>query len=231
MTIELLDEGEFAGKMSGRSDSFQGKFRYFSEVSDPRIFGRDSSNPYYDLLYHVALEGRHCAQGNTSHEHASARQVVGQDTNIHPSVWSNILPEDFFIVELGTCTGGSTSHFAAGTTGKVISVDIESRPDTIERLKSFGNIELIVGNTRDPSLAWQISKRGPIDILFIDTDHNAEQVIIELSLYGPLVRPGGIILFDDIRINDGMSQWWDSLNEDKLELPEMHHTGFGVFFR
>ena len=182
--------------MSDRSDSFQHNFRDLTEVSDLRVFGRDASNPYYDLLYYVAKE----------------------------------LPSDL-IVELGTCTGGSTSHFAAGSTGKVISLDIESRPDTIERLKPFDNIELIVGNTRDPALAWQICKRGPIDILFIDTDHTAEQVIIELSLYGPLVRPGGIILFDDIRINDGMSQWWDNLNEDKLELPEMHHTGFGVVFR
>ena len=113
----------------------------------------------------------------------------------------------------------------------MISIDIESRPDTIERLKPFDNIELIVGDTRDPALAWQISKRGSIDILFIDTDHNGEQVIIELSLYSPLVRPGGIILFDDIRINDGMSQWWDNLDEGKFELPGMHHTGFGVVFR
>ena len=182
--------------MTDRIYTFQRQFRNFANVLHPSVFSRDSSNPYYDLLYYVAKE----------------------------------VPSDL-IVELGTCTGGGTSHFAAGTTGKVISIDIESRPDTVERLKPFDNVELVVGNTRDPALAWQIGKRGPIDILFIDTEHNAEQVIIELSLYGPLVRPGGIILFHDIRINEGMSQWWDNLDEDKLELPEMHHSGFGVVFR
>ncbi len=70
-------------------------------------------------------------------------------------------------------------------------------------------------------------------MLFIDTVHTAEQFAAELALFGPLVRPGGVILFDDIRINEGMSQWGggDNLKENKLELPEMHPTGFGVVFR
>lgn len=136
-----------------------------------------------------------------------------------------------FVVELGTCTGGSTSHLAAGTSGKVLSIDIEIRPDARERLLAFDNVELMQGDTRDAALVAEVATRGPIDLLFIDTDHIAEQVTAELALFGPLVRPCGLIFFDDIRINPGMSAWWDSLDEDKLELPEMHWTGFGVVFR
>ncbi len=136
-----------------------------------------------------------------------------------------------FVVELGTCTGGSTSHLAAGTSGNVLPIDIEIRPDARERLLAFDNIKLRHGDTRDPELVAEVAKRGPIDLLFIDTDHTAEQVTAELSLFGPLVRPGGLIFFDDIRMNPGMSAWWDELDEDKLDLPEMHWTGFGVVFR
>ena len=136
-----------------------------------------------------------------------------------------------YVVELGTCTGGSTSHLAAGTSGNVLSIDIEIRPDAKERLFAFDNVELMQGDTRDPALVAEVAKLGPIDLLFIDTDHTAEQVTIELALFGPLVRPGGLVFFDDIRINPGMSTWWDALDEDKLELPEMHWTGFGVVFR
>ncbi len=135
------------------------------------------------------------------------------------------------VVELGTCTGGSTSHLAAGTSDKVLSIDIEIRPDARERLLAFQNVELMQGDTRDTELVAEVAKRDPIDLLFIDTLHTADQVTAELALFGPLVRPGGLIFFDDIRMNPGMSAWWDGLEEDKLELPEMHWTGFGVVFR
>ncbi len=182
--------------ISDRAKEFLNRFENPSQCQDPRSFGFDGSNPYYNLLYSVAKE-------------------------LQPNL----------VVELGTCTGGSTSHLAAGTSGKVLSIDIEIRPDAKKRLLAFDNVELMQGDTRDPELVAEIAKRGPIDLLFIDTDHTADQVIAELALFGPLVRPGGLIFFDDIRINPGMSAWWDSLQEDKFELPEMHWTGFGVVFR
>ncbi len=182
--------------MSDRAKAFLSQLGNPSQCPDPRSFGFDGSNPYYNLLYSVAKE---------------------------------LQPD--FVVELGTCTGGSTSHLAAGTNCKVISIDIEIRPDARERLLAFDNIELIQGDTQDPALVAEIVKHGLIDLLFIDTDHTAEQVTAELALFGPLVRSGGLILFDDIRINPGMSAWWDSLEENKLELPDMHWTGFGVVFR
>ena len=135
------------------------------------------------------------------------------------------------VVELGTCTGGRTSHFCAATSGKVISIDIETRPDARERLRVFNNLVLLTGDTRDPELAKQIGQYGPIDLLFIDTDHTAEQVKVEIELYCPLVRQGSLILLDDIRMHPCMSQWWDELDEDKLELNNLHWTSFGVIFR
>ncbi len=149
--------------------------------------------------------------------------------NLLYSVAKELQPK--LVIELGTCTGGSTSHLAAGTSGKVLSIDIEIRPDARELLLAFDNVELMQGDTRDPELVAEVAKRGPIDLLFIDTLHTAEQVTAELVLFSPSVRQRGLIFFDDIRINPGMSSWWDSLDEDKLELPEMHWTGFGVVFR
>jgi predicted O-methyltransferase YrrM len=42
--------------MSERSESFLQIYGNLSEVTDPHVFGRDESNPYYDLLYSVAKE-------------------------------------------------------------------------------------------------------------------------------------------------------------------------------
>lgn len=41
--------------------------------------------------------------------------------------------------------------------------------------------------------------RGSVDVLFIDGDHSAAGVRADLAMYGPLVRPGGVILLHDIR--------------------------------
>jgi predicted O-methyltransferase YrrM len=180
----------------GRIERFNALVETIERPTDARVFGRDASNPYYDLLYWVAKA-------------------------LQPN----------FVVELGTCTGGSTAHLAAGTRGKVLSIDIEFRAGTAERLEAFGNIELLVADTRSPEVATKVIDHGSIDLLFIDTDHTAEQVRIEMSIFGPIVREGGLILLDDIRMHPCMSAWWDELDEVKLELPEMHWTSFGVIFR
>lgn len=169
----------------------------------------------------------------SNHDVADTR-VYGRDPGnpYHDLLyWTSIRLKPQLTVELGTCTGGSTSYLAAATTGKVVSIDIETRQSAIEGLAQFDNVELIKGDTRDPVLASEIAKRGPIDLLFIDTDHTAEQVSAEMALYGPLVRSGGIILFDDIRMHPCISAWWDELEEEKLEMPDLHWTSFGAVFR
>lgn len=186
---------EFYQLMSERSTAFLEQYSELAPVVHPHVYGRDGSNPYYDLLYHVSL-------------------------NEKPNL----------TVELGCCTGGSTSYLAAGSSGKVISIDIAIQEGARSRLAVFPNVELIEADTREPGTAELIASRGPIDILFIDTDHTAEQVTIEMSLFAPLVKEGGIILLDDVRMNS-MPQWWDELDEDKLEMPHLHWTSFGVIFR
>ncbi|HLO98001.1 MAG TPA: CmcI family methyltransferase [Fimbriimonas sp.] len=100
----------------------------------------------------------------------------------HDLLWfATKVLEPKLTVELGACTGGSTSYLAAASTGQVISIDIENRAETHQRLSVFDSIKLIHGDTRDPALAQQISKHGQIDLLFIDTDHTTEQVKAEMG--------------------------------------------------
>jgi len=195
-TGETLSDPAWRPAPNDRAADFVREFSHLPVPEDPRVFGRDGSNPYYDLLYWVSKRTR-------------------------PTL----------TVELGTCTGGSTSNLAARSIGKVVSIDIELRPDARERLAAFENLEQIQADTRDPEVAKTVAAKGPIDLLFIDTEHSADQVSAELDFFGPLVRQGGLMFFDDIRINPGMSAWWDALPEEKLELPDMHWSGFGVVFR
>jgi cephalosporin hydroxylase len=69
-----------------------------------------------------------------------------------------------------------------------------------------------VGDSHDPaSLDWlrdQLDGR-PVDALVIDGDHMVDGVHADLAMYGPLVRPGGLILLHDIAsVGDPRSEVW-----------------------
>jgi hypothetical protein len=38
---------------------------------------------------------------------------------------------------------------------------------------------------------------NPVDVLVVDGDHHLEGIMQDLRMYGPLVRPGGLILMHD----------------------------------
>lgn len=163
---------------------------------EPRLVGRDVSNPYYDFLYYLAAE-------------------------LKPNC----------LVELGTYNGHSAIHFALGwPEGTVTTIDVELMPATRERLSPFANVTVLEGNSTSGGILAKVRKQAPVDILFIDTLHEKEQVEKELACYLPLVKSGGIIAFDDLRINAGMAQFWDELTLEKLNLNHLHASGFGVAF-
>ncbi|MCP3684951.1 MAG: class I SAM-dependent methyltransferase [bacterium] len=133
------------------------------------------------------------------------------------------------VIELGTNKGDSACRFAFGCpSAKVITVDIAGSETIDERVSHFDNLRFIKGNTNDMSLSAQLCQPGEADILFIDTEHSKSQATGEYINYGPLVRKGGIILFDDILLPTGIHDFWETLTEPKIELNHIHETGFGV---
>lgn len=134
----------------------------------------------------------------------------------------NVQPD--LIVELGTGREArSAVHFALGAPkAKVIGIDIE-----LPTFVPYPNIEWIQGDT------WLSVKKVealhiPLDILFIDSEHLTRQALGEYLLYSPLVRKGGIVLFDDIRVG-GMEGLWSQIAEPKFTCDDLHQPqGFGV---
>lgn len=74
-----------------------------------------------------------------------------------------------------------------------------------------------------------------IDFLFIDGDHRYEGVKKDFALYRPLVRPGGLIAFHDIRpniqdANTEVYRLWDEIKASGESTEEFVHEPYRGFF-
>jgi predicted O-methyltransferase YrrM len=111
----------------------------------------------------------------------------------------------------------------------VLTIDLAPQPGASENLSRFKNVELLIADALAPETLELAKTLSPFDLIFFDTLHEYGQISGEWRLYLPLLRPGGVALFDDIRINEGMIRFWDGLTGAKQPLNHLHHTGFGAW--
>lgn len=144
-------------------------------------------------------------------------------------------PRPLRIVEIGTYRGVSAACMAAAAApyepqGEVVTIDIHLEGDARDRLSKYGNVMLIQKHSHWVPRVLPFTSPW-IDLLFIDGEHSYAQAIEEFHLYEPMVRTGGVIVCDDIHLNEEMNRFWDELPEPKLSLPGLHHTGFGALVK
>jgi cephalosporin hydroxylase len=131
-------------------------------------------------------------------------------------------------LEIGIDKAGSTlSMAAANPEGTVVSMDIN--PGACENAQAIAQRHEVknLGVLHQDSLKV-IAFERPFDLMFLDSWHSFEQVYREYVLYRPFMKQGAIILFDDIRYSKEMSVAWDLIPDPKIELPSLHHSGFGA---
>jgi len=132
------------------------------------------------------------------------------------------------IVELGTANGAGALHFKFGAPegARVVTVDIKM----IKLIRDRLDANCVERNTCDSTAYAEYEEDGTVDICFIDADHTYKAVKSDFAAWLPKMKPGGIILFDDVRMGD-ISDFWDELEGDKLEVKELHASySFGVLF-
>jgi cephalosporin hydroxylase len=95
------------------------------------------------------------------------------------------------VVELGVREGHSTAAWLSflPADGQVYGVDL------VWLLPPRARLNPIVGDDLDPAVVAQVPER--IDLLFVDSSHDYEHTRAELALYGPRVRPGGLVVLHD----------------------------------
>jgi cephalosporin hydroxylase len=107
-----------------------------------------------------------------------------------------------FIIETGTCVGGSAYFFAhifdlIGH-GKVITIDVEDRP-----IPSHPRVIKIIGDSISGNTINKVESvvGGGRSMVFLDSLHNAEHVLKELELYSQFVSKGCYLIIADTNVN------------------------------
>lgn len=117
------------------------------------------------------------------------------------------------IIECGVARGGSTIFWASiqeicGIQPKVIGIDVDIRPHTLEAInnsKYRENIHLILGDSTSFETKAKVEQFiAPNDIVLVvlDSNHTKEHVFKELELYANLVSIGSYLIILDCIIEN-----------------------------
>ena len=130
------------------------------------------------------------------------------------------------ILELGTLGGYSTILLARALPpdGRLVTLELngdyaEVARANIERAGLGERVELRVGPAEEGLRDLIAEGGGPFDLVFIDADKRSTPAYFELSLQ--LVRPGGIILVDNV-VRDGTVVDPDTEDENALGMRRFH---------
>jgi predicted O-methyltransferase YrrM len=121
------------------------------------------------------------------------------------------------VVEIGTANGGTLFCFArlSAPHALLVSIDLPGgvhgggypawkRPLYRSFARDGQRIELLRGDSHSDAMRQRLESLlggRPIDLLMIDGDHTYDGVRADYELYTPLVRPGGLVVFHDIRLH------------------------------
>jgi len=139
------------------------------------------------------------------------------------------------ILEIGTGTGGSARGFLE-LFNRVTSVDKIKYVGVDALIKKFGwRFNFILGDSRDVEVI------GEFDVLYIDGDYEYAGVRNDFERFSPLVKHGGLVIFNNIVKNDneaikGHEVWklWEALKMQYMHIELVYEDptwgGVGVLF-
>lgn len=135
------------------------------------------------------------------------------------------------VVELGAHAGFSTCMFLAGMPkdSKLITVDINKESWSL--VPKDSRMTKVVGDDLDLGIYPKKIDLSKTDLWFIDSDHTGSQLAEEVKLYSPFWNKNTIIILDDVTETGQFSSYvkvWRDLPYEKIELPELHKSGFGI---
>jgi len=124
------------------------------------------------------------------------------------------------VLEMGSAFGLSSSYLAAGLApdddkAKIVTLDgcpayEKLAQQTWTEVGVADRVELVDGHF-DDTLASTAQRLGPLDLVFIDGDHQEAPTRAYFETLRPHLAWNALVVFDDIRWNTGMTRAWEDL--------------------
>ena len=118
---------------------------------------------------------------------------------------SSVFWSDFYmshpesrLISIDPFTGSSEHHEAPESYPELAQIELTARGN-IAKSDNASKIEIIKGLSWDvfPELNRRFGSEPWIDLLYIDGAHDPTSVARDTTLYVPMVKSGGIVIFDD----------------------------------
>jgi len=128
------------------------------------------------------------------------------------------------IIDAGTCQGHSCIALAQNKKNSVLTYDIESK-DISYITENYSNV---IKNILDINLESKtILESAKIILLDIDPHDGINESYFYERLKDANFK--GLLICDDININDGMINFWNSITKEKHNITEIGHwSGTGI---
>lgn len=163
---------------------------------------------------------------------ALVQQWPGEHYKLIVALMEEVKPK--LVVEIGTYTGLSALAFLRSP-GRLVTFDVvpwKRFPGTYLREQDFaaGRFEQIVADLGDPSAADRYAALlREADLVFVDA---AKDGVLERRILANFervkLRPGTLVLFDDIRVWN-MLDIWRGIAHPKIDLTSLgHYSGTGL---
>ena len=145
----------------------------------------------------------------------------------HYKLLANIsmqMPDNSILADIGTSQGLSALALSLNPKVNVISYDIVDTSKFTYIMDTKDNIEFII---KDALLDINRIKTASIIMLDIDPHDGIQEKKFIDSLES--VNYKGIVICDDIHLNDGMRSWWSNIKQKKMDITICGHwSGTGI---
>jgi hypothetical protein len=127
------------------------------------------------------------------------------------------------IIDAGTNFGHSCKALAQNKNNKIITYDIQ--PKNFHFFDEYENIEFKLLDINKES--EDIIKSAEIILLDIDPHDGIQEK--QFTDFLIKINYKGYLICDDIFLNKGMKDWWDSISIEKYDITEVgHFSGTGI---
>lgn len=151
---------------------------------------------YLELRSYPSQTGRHTTMMK---ENSEPRAQLWQEEYELLSQLAAAVPDGGTIVEIGTAEGGTAllmDRAVRGRTVKVYTVNVAPAPEAYDHLKNT-EVTIVAQPSEEYAREWRKSASRPIDLLFIDGNHDLEHFIGDWNSWAPMVKRGGIVAAHD----------------------------------